>query len=1018
MVEYSYSVFFDPDGTNDDVSLDIEVLELVEVGSGEVTSATIRLNALFGRYLTRTIELSWTGGTGTLALGDIVTTTANTWQGEHIELLSGNSTAGTGLFAENNITFSDVAQTLSTSGGWSATYTTSSSVLKNRPIPDQYERFKVTITDEESNVFTRVYEVDTIVPIQNAQEGDAVEFECLGLEHHLMKLQFAKQFRYEDAFSVAEDINTFYNTNRVQATTQPEVIDHTSPSTKSGTGFNDFPRWNSNFYPFGNRSITCYDALTEMVDKGGTPVTAGGLGDFFEVFYKHKTGNNNQIEFHAFSSGSTGSLITIDNALDVNPAENEGGIENFTGNLIKVQGSENGSLPPEFSTFIGKQEAFLQMPLWQDPADTNQDYPADARVNHAGTVYTSDIANNSSTPGVANWTIETLETFLGPGNYSIWTNNLASETQNSGSNPSPATHGAVTGFNQQGMWDSNMVVADEVNWSFPVQQRIKDTTGIDVNYLYGQATAGTYRGQWFLVDSNIGALGVPFTQNSGNDRFGNAYSDKFVRRNFFEFTGADEFKNWDVVGPLDFKGGVRALTNTDLACVIDEGKIYKFNGTIWEDKASDDRLNHCFHVHEGLITASGGNNRDGFNDIPKISGNYRDNSAIKTTWITNPFEINLFGAPQTTEPFYQFGAWYNIRFPFPYSTHNSVSTLGSLWGSNATKKGPVTIDSKNMHFTRNFEVGYNNDNAEDYGPINSVKFWIRHEWFITTIDLNIPFATNDKLITVNSGNFNYRCALYDTAGNVVVSDFFIPFNDVWAPIVLNIETFKAYRARANIGLGNIRSTLIPIGIEVLNRFDWENIAMCVIQWQESYDSDGRYRPEGSRAAVGALAFGPIAVAQVILDTGSLSIPISATVNLYVDGFHFGKTMMSVTPKVTTGRVVEPETLYLPWIDNKYQLDQLATAQLQIHQFRQNKWIIGTEGRVDVGFGDFFFLKDNRIVERSDKNALGLDTNDGEPNTVKLVAKKITHRIDKPATGVGGFITTIEGAKRFEGAPDN
>ena len=998
MVEYSYTVLFDPQGSADDVTTDVEVLEVTEVGTGEVTSATIRLNSQLGKYITPHIQLSWTGGSGALDEGDIITTTANGWSGTFIELLSGNSASGTGIFSENNVTFSDVAQTLS-GGGWSATYTTSSDVLLNRPIPDQYDRFKVTITDEESNVLTRVYEVDKIVPIQNTEEGTAVEFECLGLEHHMQKIQFAKQFRFESAFDTAEDICDFYNSNRVSANTQPLVVGHTDVSTNGGTGFNDFPKWNSNFYPFGNRYITGYDALIQLADSGGAPVTVGGLGDFWEVFFTRGS-DDNEIEFRAFSSGSTGSNITVINALDVNPAENEGGVENFTGNLVKLEGSENGSLPPDYSNFIGKQEVFQQIPIWQDPAVTLQDYPQNARVNFEGTVYVSDIDDNSSTPPT-DWTAETFEDFNGTNNdYSIWTKGLDSETINSGSNPAPSKFGAVTGFNQSGVWDSNLVVADEVSWQYPVIQRIRQTSDIDVNYLYNQATAGTHRGMWFLIDTNIGALGSPFNQNGGVDRFGNAYNNRFVRRNQFNFTGSEEYKNWDVIGPLNNSGTVRLIDQDDLAAVMDEGKMYRYDTTNgWEDKSTDARLNHCFHIYESLTTS------DGFNDIAKSVGNYRDSSAIKVRYRYNPLSFNqLVTSFLTDENFYKAGAWYCLRFPYPFSTHNSVATKGLLYGNNATKKDPVTIDSKNMHFTHSGNVGYNNSEAEDFGAINSVNFFIRHEWVVNMS------GSGDK--TIFAGDFKYRCALYDTAGNIVISDFNVPFNNVWEPISLNLESFAAYRARTNIGLGNLRSTLIPLGIEVLNRFDWENIAMISVQWQEPYDDEGRYAPEGSRVINSPLA-------QYAIETAAGGgIPNHTDVNLYIDGFHFGKTMLSVSDPITTGRAIEPPVEHFNWIDNKYQLDQARDAYLQIHQFRQNRWNIGMEGRLDINFGDSFFLEDDQLVNRSDRNATQPDGNDGDPNTIKLVAKKIIHRIDKPATGIGGFITKIDAAKRFEGVPDN
>ena len=47
------------------------------------------------------IQISWTGGSGTLNIGDVITTTvgSNTWEGKFVFLVgTGNSTAGTGIF--------------------------------------------------------------------------------------------------------------------------------------------------------------------------------------------------------------------------------------------------------------------------------------------------------------------------------------------------------------------------------------------------------------------------------------------------------------------------------------------------------------------------------------------------------------------------------------------------------------------------------------------------------------------------------------------------------------------------------------------------------------------------------------------------------------------------------------------------------------------------------------------------------------------------------------------------------
>lgn len=79
------------------------------------------------------VLLKWTAGTGTLSVGDTIDTTANAWQGTCVEIIEGDSTAGSGIFDSTNATaFSDVAQTIDDSpsaGDWSATYTTGSHTI-------------------------------------------------------------------------------------------------------------------------------------------------------------------------------------------------------------------------------------------------------------------------------------------------------------------------------------------------------------------------------------------------------------------------------------------------------------------------------------------------------------------------------------------------------------------------------------------------------------------------------------------------------------------------------------------------------------------------------------------------------------------------------------------------------------------------------------------------------------------------------------------------------------------------
>ncbi|UCG12896.1 MAG: hypothetical protein JSU72_20920 [Deltaproteobacteria bacterium] len=78
------------------------------------------------------VILKWTAGTGTLSVGDTIDNSINGAQSTLVQILEGDSTAGTGLFNASNATaWSDSAQTLDDSpsaGDWSATYTVGSLV--------------------------------------------------------------------------------------------------------------------------------------------------------------------------------------------------------------------------------------------------------------------------------------------------------------------------------------------------------------------------------------------------------------------------------------------------------------------------------------------------------------------------------------------------------------------------------------------------------------------------------------------------------------------------------------------------------------------------------------------------------------------------------------------------------------------------------------------------------------------------------------------------------------------------
>jgi hypothetical protein len=246
------------------------------------------------------------------------------------------------------------------------------------------------------------------------------------------------------------------------------------------------------------------------------------------------------------------------------------------------------------------------------------------------------------------------------------------------------------------------------------------------------------------------------------------------------------------------------------------------------------------------------------------------------------------------------------------------------------------------------------------------------------------------------GDFKYRVAFYDTSDNVATADFVISFNNVWQDVSIPLNNFSIYRARLpyRYELDSIAAAFVLNAIDIVNVFEWRNIKSMVIQWQESYDAQGRYLPEWSR---------------IVQHTYMTSIITNCTVSLTIDRFCFVKPLLSVTVPVVTGRALTMDFRQNPLISNKQQLDQDATSWLQIANFRHKQFDIRTEGSFDISYGDTFFLNKVDLVTDSDTRTAD---SGGNANTIRLVAKKIKYRITKSSAETGNFLRWIMGIKRI------
>ena len=847
MVQYSYTLHYDPDTANTEITDDVEEIEFIETGTGEVRSAKIKLNARRGKFTTAA------------------------------------------------------------------------------PILAAYDLLKLVVTDEDSVVKTFVYEVDRIIPVKNAKEGRLLEVECLGQEHWLQKIDVAKQFYFASAQQVIEQLSDFYNDTI--GTSQPAIQDHDDVTE------NQVPRWTANDYLFGTSEIKAYDAMIEVAENLGASIAAGGSGDFWEIFFETNVADLTKINLRAFSSGSSpaaGSEVTITDTVAVNEAPMEGGIDAPTGTLIKAWGAAGvGTLPQSVQDFNGQLEAFLLDPA-HIPGVT---YPAGVRVQVGGVHYEADV-ETLNTPPHADWTAKDFDDIHGAANgYSEWTEGQAAIMKNNGSDPAGA-------FKGLGCWDSNLVIEDGTY--FQTWAHVKSITdGFDVNYKYGDVAGGVYRGLRCLVNgTGTGAF-------ASNDKYGKSFDG-----NVAIYDGSD----WIVM---------YETSNLWRCAIRGEGKVYEKQTGTWTDISAVARENHCFHLVNSISQGQG------YNSTSDGTGTYGDNSAVEWEWVYTAFAA-IPGAFFTSDGYYKIGAWANIfTFPFPDNGYNAKA-LGELYGNNSTKKEPATLDTNNMHLTRDGSVGFNNTTAEDLGPLDAIQFWSKFKWTDLVGALNLE------------GNFKMRCFMYDNQDNVVIKDFTIPFNDVWKHFTLPFSSFEPYRARIPKSLGNIAANIFTKDLEILNRFQWKNIKQIGIQWQEVYDKEGRYHPQVSRAVLNSLAG-------------------TSTIILSVDGLCFTKPLLK-TSGVVSDRVNEPPALQLPDVSNSVQLQQIVNSQLEIEQFQHKQFQHTMPGKFDINFGDTYFLNDSLMINDADTRTAD---SGGSANTIRLVAKRITYKITK-----GRFSRTILGIKRI------
>jgi len=912
---------------------------------------------------------------------------------------------------------------------------------------DEFDRIGITMDDRDGNPYTRFYEIQKIIPGTDKDEGTILTLNCLGIEYHTQMGHFSRQFWFTTAFLPSKLIGETYNDNR--GTTQPFLSGHNvvyDPDTETG---NDLPNFTQGIYDYGINPAYFYDIWMDLVDRQGASGAGGGVFDFFELGFN--TPDVNSINMRLFSSGSspeskTGNPepVTIETNNFINPTETEGDLENQTGTISYVVGdSRAGALQKGREVYNSGIFQFTFRPEW----DIGIKYITDAKVLYQGQHYKSLVDNNlgNTPPGTtscvadvdANWVqIDMSDEFGDVQQYSEWTDDKVAVILNGMCNPDATTFAAgVYTSTGAGAFDGNVVINANGFFRTVVDDHAIGTGGVPSQGLEGEylyANGFFPRGYRFLNE------GTGIFLSGALDPNGVSFEDSVV-----ELQTNPNPNNESLVFVVKYK--LDSTVDKMQIAVFRERKVFEWDDgtTSLTDITNNDLGSDCFHQFKTMKNTTSFDPKPSETDCAKFPDVTKDgtpftkniNSAIE---IVYDFNSALIDRVIDKESYQSHGAWFNIRFPYPVSTFNSISeVVGEIYGGgvNSVAEGvnePATLDISNMGFTPDGKLGYNQEDSDRLSKLTTFSFALGLK-----IEGRNPL--DGSLFTLD-GTAQIRILMGDTNDNVWSFDFELTSTDgAMYPIDTQISAYQVIRGHKPryAKLNNIIDLINPKDIDNQNIFESRNIKWIVIQHQDQYDDFGRFAPEGNLND---------------LSNTSLSAALGGIITLTIDDLHFKKTLVVNSGKNST-KNLESEMVHRQDIMLFDQAKEVADSNLQIEQFRHKEFDITTTGSsiFNIKFGDSFYLKNRRLVNDTDKpitsaptwsaavnyvpgdivsigpvffecikkniNEVPPDTEfwvetDFELNTIKLVAKKIEYSISRPAAGKGGVTRTIQGVKRF------
>ena len=440
---------------------------------------------------------------------------------------------------------------------------------------------------------------------QKTSMGQHITLDLHGREWWLQQITFPGRYYFRNFKEVAREIISFYNDNGRSkpdagaATYQPRIADEDNAKIATKIAI---PEFTYGIFEFGD-TVSCYDALMEIVRRLDLPVAAGGDGQHHGIRFTDADWTDpDEMQVRIGPRGTSDRVPPAPPA----PVSYTEVREPPSATVIIVEGQEGaGTIPPQIGLFRGYAEEWNNLPEWK----AGIAYKADAFVRHEGLWHRARVDNTGSEPQnvrTSNWEPAYLEAYMNahdekgkdgineirstnPFQYSPWTEDKAvSGARNFMGRPDGVLGTTVA------CPDMNTVIRDDVlteggrGWRTWVDCRARNEGDIPARLRYPGVPPGgnakderLYHGLRILRQTsgdNVPAgAGKDIPQT---DKFGKTTADRILVR--------DRDGDWIVFKEPEVFNEV---------AVLREGKVYEWNAPLVTIAASGGRQ-HARTIHD------------------------------------------------------------------------------------------------------------------------------------------------------------------------------------------------------------------------------------------------------------------------------------------------------------------------------------------------------------------------------------------------------------------------------------